>query len=84
MGVALLFRFAPREPEFLDVIETSRVTATEITDRYLADVADDRWRSWAAALLPTVTADASSPGSMPVNAIPIKRPRATTDTYYTP
>jgi AcrR family transcriptional regulator len=54
----LLFRYAPREPEFRDVIETSRLTATEITDRYLADVADDRWRSWAAALLPTLTTDA--------------------------
>ncbi len=54
----LLFRYAPREPEFRDVIETSRLTATEITDRYLADVRDDRWRSWAAALLPTLTTDA--------------------------
>ena len=34
------------------------MTATEITDRYLADVADDRWRSWAAALLPTLATDA--------------------------
>jgi AcrR family transcriptional regulator len=54
----LLFRYAPREPEFRDVMETFRLTATEITDRYLADVADDRWRSWAAALLPTLTTDA--------------------------
>jgi AcrR family transcriptional regulator len=54
----LLFRYAPREPEFRDVIETSRLTATEITDRYLADVADERWRGWAAALLPTLTTDA--------------------------
>ena len=54
----LLFRYAPREPEFRDVIETFRSTATEITHRYLADITDYRWRSWAAALLPTVTTDA--------------------------
>jgi AcrR family transcriptional regulator len=54
----LLFRYAPREPEFRDVIETFRSTATEIAHRYLAEIADDRWRSWAAALLPTVTIDA--------------------------
>jgi AcrR family transcriptional regulator len=54
----LLFRYAPREPEFCDVIETFRSTATEIAHRYLAEIADDRWRSWAAALLPTVTIDA--------------------------
>jgi AcrR family transcriptional regulator len=54
----LLFRYAPREPEFRDVIETFRSTATEITRRYLGDIADDRWRSWAAALLPTVTTEA--------------------------
>jgi AcrR family transcriptional regulator len=54
----LLFRYAPREPEFRDVIETFRSTATEVAHRYLAEIADDRWRSWAAALLPTVTIDA--------------------------
>jgi AcrR family transcriptional regulator len=54
----LLFRYAPREPEFRDVIETFRSTATEIAHRYLAEITDDRWRSWAAALLPTVTIDA--------------------------
>jgi AcrR family transcriptional regulator len=54
----LLFRYAPREPEFRDVTETFRSTATEIAHRYLADITDDRWRSWAAALLPTVTTDA--------------------------
>ena len=54
----LLFRYAPREPEFLDVTDTFRSTATEITHRNLADITDDRWRSWAAALLPTLTTDA--------------------------
>jgi AcrR family transcriptional regulator len=54
----LLFRYAPREPEFLDVMDTFRSTATEITHRSLADITNDRWRSWAAALLPTLTTDA--------------------------
>jgi AcrR family transcriptional regulator len=54
----LLFRYAPREPEFSDVVDTYRSTATEITHRHLADVVDDRWRNWAAALLPTLTTDA--------------------------
>jgi AcrR family transcriptional regulator len=54
----LLFRYAPREPEFLDIMETVRSTATEIAHRNLADITDDRWRSWAAALLPTLTTEA--------------------------
>ena len=54
----LLFRHAPREPEFRDVIDTFRSTATEITRGHLAEITDDRWRSWAAALLPTVTTEA--------------------------
>jgi AcrR family transcriptional regulator len=54
----LLFRYAAREREFRDVIDTFRSTATEITHRHLADVTDDQWRSWAAALLPTLTTEA--------------------------
>jgi AcrR family transcriptional regulator len=54
----LLFRHAPREPEFRDVMDTFRSTATEITHRHLAGITDDRWRSWAAALLPTLTTEA--------------------------
>src|SRR5258705_13068687 len=54
----LLFRYAPREPEFLDVMDTIRSAATEIAHRNLADITDARWRSWAAALLPTLTTDA--------------------------
>ena len=54
----LLFRYAPREPEFRDVMDTNRSTATEIAHRNLADITDHRWRSWAAALLPTLTTDA--------------------------
>jgi hypothetical protein len=33
-------------------------SGTEITRRHLAGIADDRWRSWAARLLPTLTTDA--------------------------
>jgi AcrR family transcriptional regulator len=54
----LLFRYAAREPEFRDVIETLNESGTEITRRHLADIGDDRWRSWAAHLLPTLTTDA--------------------------
>ena len=54
----LLFRYAPREPEFRDVMDTNRSTATEIAHRNLANITDHRWRSWAAALLPTLTTDA--------------------------
>lgn len=54
----LLFRYAPREPEFRDVVDTNRSTATEIAHRNLADITDHGWRSWAAALLPTLTTDA--------------------------
>ncbi len=54
----LLFRYAAREPEFRDVIETLNESGTEITRRHLAEIGDDRWRSWAAHLLPTLTTDA--------------------------
>lgn len=54
----LLFRHAPREPDFRDVMDTFRSTATEVTRGHLADITDDRWRSWAAALLPTLTTEA--------------------------
>ena len=57
-GFRLLFRYAAREPKFRDVAETLRSTSTEITRRHLAAISDDRWRSWAARLLPTVTTDA--------------------------
>jgi hypothetical protein len=40
------------------VIDTLIESSTEITRRHLADIADDRWRSWASRLLPAVTIDA--------------------------
>jgi AcrR family transcriptional regulator len=54
----LLYRYATREPEFRDLIDSLSASSTEITRRYLAGIADDRWRSWAAQLLPTMTIDA--------------------------
>jgi AcrR family transcriptional regulator len=54
----LLYRYAAREPEFRDMIDTLIDSATEITRRHLAGIADDRWRSWAARLLPAMTIDA--------------------------
>lgn len=54
----LLFRYASREPEFRDVMDTLRSGWTEITNRHLTAITDDRWRSWAARLLPTLTTDA--------------------------
>jgi AcrR family transcriptional regulator len=54
----LLHRHAAREPEFRDMIDSLIEGSAEITGRYLADIADDRWRNWAARLLPTMTIDA--------------------------
>ena len=54
----LLFRYAAREPEFRDLIDTLVDRGTEITRRHLADIANDPWRSWAARLLPAMTIDA--------------------------
>lgn len=54
----LLFRHASREPEFRDVMDTLRSSWTEITNRHLTAITDDRWRSWAARLLPALTTDA--------------------------
>ena len=54
----LLYRHAAREPEFRDMIDTRIESSTEITRRHLAGIADDRWRSWAARLLPSMTIDA--------------------------
>jgi AcrR family transcriptional regulator len=54
----LLYRHAAREAEFRDVIDTLVEGSAEITGRYLADIADERWRGWAARLLPTMTIDA--------------------------
>jgi AcrR family transcriptional regulator len=54
----LLFRYALREPQFRDMIDALVDRGTEITRRHLARIPDDRWRSWAAQLLPIMTVDA--------------------------
>lgn len=54
----LLYRHATREPEFRDTVDTLSKSSTEITRRHLAGITDDRWRNWAAQLLPTMTVDA--------------------------
>ena len=54
----LLFRHATREPQFRDAMDTMRLGWAEITHRHLADITDDRWRSWAARLLPTLATEA--------------------------
>ena len=55
----LLFRYAAREPEFRETIDSFDASSIEITRRHLTSrIADARWRSWAAKLLPTLTTDA--------------------------
>ncbi len=54
----LLFRYAAREPEFRDVVDTLWSSSTKITHRHLGRITDHDWRNWAARLLPTLTTDA--------------------------
>jgi AcrR family transcriptional regulator len=55
----LLFRYAAREPEFRDTVDSLHSSSTEIASRHLTShITDKRWRSWAARLLPTLTTDA--------------------------
>jgi AcrR family transcriptional regulator len=54
----LLYHYVAREPEFHDIIDTLIESSTDLTRRHLAGIADDRWRSWAARLLPSTTIDA--------------------------
>ncbi len=54
----LLYRYAAREAEFRDMIDTLVESSAEITRGHLSGIADDRWRSWAARLLPGMTIDA--------------------------
>ncbi|MQA10409.1 MAG: TetR family transcriptional regulator [Pseudonocardiaceae bacterium] len=58
-GFRLLFRHAAREPEFRDVIDALRSSSTDVARRHLADrIPDERWRNWAARLVPTVALEA--------------------------
>ncbi|WP_240562989.1 TetR/AcrR family transcriptional regulator [Mycobacterium sp. IS-1264] len=54
----LLYHYVAREPQFHDIIDTLIESSADLTRRHLAGVADDRWRSWAARLLPSMTIDA--------------------------
>lgn len=58
-GFRLLFRFAAREPEFRDVVDSLRSASTDIALRHLsAAIPQGPWRDWAALLVPTVTLEA--------------------------
>jgi AcrR family transcriptional regulator len=58
-GFRLLFRHAIREPEFRDLTDTFAAASIEVTRRHLARLIDDeRWASWAAHVVPTVTIEA--------------------------
>jgi AcrR family transcriptional regulator len=55
-GFRLLFRYAPKEPEFSDVLGTGSV---DIAHRNLTTKHEDGpWTRWAAQLLPTLTIEA--------------------------
>lgn len=58
-GFRLLFRHAAREPQFRDVVDSMRTTATEIAHHNLTErIPDGPWQDWAARLIPAVTLEA--------------------------
>jgi AcrR family transcriptional regulator len=58
-GFRLLFRHAVREPEFRDLTDTFAAASTEVAHRHLARlIPDERWATWAAQVVPTVTIEA--------------------------
>lgn len=58
-GFRLLFRYAPREPEFRDITESFAANSAEVTHRNIVPtVPDGPWTNWAARLLPTITTEA--------------------------
>jgi AcrR family transcriptional regulator len=58
-GFRLLFRYAAREPEFRDRIDTTAAIATDTARRNLATrLQDQEWAGWAAQLIPVVTLEA--------------------------
>lgn len=58
-GFRLLFRHAVREPEFRDLADTFAAASTDVAHRHLARLIDDeRWATWAAHVVPTVTIEA--------------------------
>ncbi|MFG1708000.1 TetR/AcrR family transcriptional regulator [Nonomuraea sp. M3C6] len=58
-GFRLLFRYAAREPEFRDLIDTITTASHEIAHRNLArTIPTGPWLDWAARLIPTLTIEA--------------------------
>lgn len=55
-GFRLLFRYAIREPEFRDLMESITAASAEIARKNLAvHIPDGPWAIWAAQILPTLT-----------------------------
>jgi AcrR family transcriptional regulator len=58
-GFRLLFRYAAREPDFRDLIDTLTTASREIAHRNLAKrIPAGPWLDWAARLIPTLTVEA--------------------------
>lgn len=55
-GFRLLFRYAVREPEFRDLMESMASASTEIAHKSLSGkIPDGPWATWAAQVIPTLT-----------------------------
>lgn len=58
-GFRLLFRYAAREPEFSDLVETLSAASAEVAQRNLArHLPPGPWLDWAARVIPAFTTDA--------------------------
>jgi AcrR family transcriptional regulator len=58
-GFRLLFRYAAREPEFRDLIDSITAASRELAHRNLAKrIPEGPWLDWAANLIPTLTTEA--------------------------
>ncbi|TMR88047.1 TetR/AcrR family transcriptional regulator [Nonomuraea basaltis] len=58
-GFRLLFRYAAREPDFRDLIDSIAAASRELAHRNLARrIPEGPWLDWAANLIPTLTIEA--------------------------
>ncbi|MFI7642347.1 TetR/AcrR family transcriptional regulator [Nonomuraea sp. NPDC049400] len=58
-GFRLLFRYAAREPDFRDLIDSITAASREIAHRNLAgEIPEGPWLDWAANLIPALTIEA--------------------------
>lgn len=58
-GFRLLFRYAAREPDFRDLIDTITATSREVAHRNLArKIPAGPWLDWASSLIPILTLEA--------------------------